>query len=432
MHSYVGSLWVSAVCAVVLSGAPSVAVAHEVNPSSGSSGTTPSLMAMITPAAVSVTRAFACNSADQYTQCISLSPSQGPAGAKVKVNGTGWHDHAIRRLDVPINIGMTKVAHAHPSADGTFSVGMTIPTSTPEGELEVDAIIGNGGSASARYTVTGGGSPSGQQQTQPSVAFNPPEGPPGTPTTAHGHGFVPNQSVKVTQAGGLGVTGGGGTVQADQSGSINMGFRIADKTPEGVITVAFAQGARIATAQFRVTPLSASTFSPSLALPFTAGETWYVCQGYKGTISHQNVYALDLTIRKDDVGSTGCYGNVNGSTSRAVLAPGGGSSIPIGSDLICINLDNGRSMLLGHLTNRLTGRVSQGAVIGKVAAANPASANGGYAHIHVQIHLNSGCAGGGPTVPFDDAHQTRFMGAPNLPDVGGVNQHRGAALMKPN
>jgi hypothetical protein len=268
MHSYIRSLWVSVVCAVVVSGVPGVAVAHEANPSSGSSGTTPSLMAMIIPTSITskvpsygngqpgaapTIRAAACNSANQYAACISLAPSRGPAGAQVTVNGTGWIDHANRGLDVPINIGMAEVARAHPNADGTFRVGLTIPTSTPEGEVELDAIIGNGGSATAQYTVTGGGSPSDQQQTQPSVAFNPPEGPPGTPTTAHGHGFVPNQSVKVTQAGGPGVTGGGGTVQADQSGSIDMGFGIADKTPEGVLTVTFTQGANTATAQFRVT-----------------------------------------------------------------------------------------------------------------------------------------------------------------------------------
>jgi hypothetical protein len=154
-----------------------------------------------------------------------------------------------------------------------------------------------------------------------------------------------------------------------------------------------------------------------------------VCQGYKGTISHGNVYALDLTTRKNDVGSTGCYGDINASAARSVVAPAAGNSIPIGNDLICLNLDSGKSMLLGHLTKRSTGRVSSGAVIGKVADA--ASANGGYAHIHVQIHSNSGCAGGGPTVPFDDAHGTRFVTAPNLPDVGGVNQHRGTALTKP-
>lgn len=213
-------------------------------------------------AAFSALSAAQCNSADQYTECISLNPSQGPAGAQISVNGTGWHDHAVRGLNVPINIGMTEVARAHPSANGTFNVRITIPTSAPAGQLEIDAIIGNGGSATAQYTVTGAGAPSSQQQIRPSVALSPPEGPPGTATTAHGNGFVPNQPVKVTQSGGPGVTGGGGTVQADQSGSIKMSFRIADKTPPGVITVTFTQGTNTATTQFQVT--SAST-APTLA-----------------------------------------------------------------------------------------------------------------------------------------------------------------------
>lgn len=98
--------------------------------------------------------AAGCNSADQYTECISLTPSQGPAGARVTVNGTGWTDHANRGLDVPLNIGMTEVARAYPSAGGTFSVNLTIPQSAPEGRVEIDAIIGNGGSAQTWYTVS--------------------------------------------------------------------------------------------------------------------------------------------------------------------------------------------------------------------------------------------------------------------------------------
>src|SRR5262245_11874334 len=47
-------------------------------------------------AAFSAMSTTGCNSADQYTECISLTPSQGPAGARIQVNGTGWHDHAIR------------------------------------------------------------------------------------------------------------------------------------------------------------------------------------------------------------------------------------------------------------------------------------------------------------------------------------------------
>jgi hypothetical protein len=268
MRRYVRSLGVSVACAVVLSGAPGIAVAHEVNPSSGSFVTTPSLMAMITPGAVSVTRAAACNSADQYAECISLTPSQGPTGAQVTVNGTGWIDHANRGLDVPINIGMAEVARAHPNADGTFRVGMTIPTTTPEGEVEIDAIIGNGGSATARYTVTGGGA--SFSQAHPSVTLSPSDGPPGTVTTADGHGFIPNQSVTVTQSGRPGVTGGGGTTRADASGSIKMPFRIADQTPSGVIRVTFTQSANNATAQFRVTSSSPATCSWHLV----PGTTW--------------------------------------------------------------------------------------------------------------------------------------------------------------
>lgn len=197
MRSYIRSLWVPVVCAVVLSGAPGAAAADEANPSLVSSGTTPSLMEMITPGTVPARRADACDSADQYTQCISLSPSQGSAGAQVTVNGTGWIDHANRGLDVPINIGMAEVARAHPNADGTFRVGLTIPTATPAGELEIDAIIGNGGSATARYTVTSQTSPS-TSCPSPSAYFSRTSGPIDTKVTITGNRWAPGGTVTIT------------------------------------------------------------------------------------------------------------------------------------------------------------------------------------------------------------------------------------------
>ena len=145
----------------------------------------------------SATSAPECNSADQYTECISLTRSQGPAGAHVTVNGTGWHDHAIRGLDVRINIGMAEVARAHPSADGTFSVGLTIPAATPEGEVEIDAIIGNGGSATARYTVTGQTS-SSTSCPSPSVYFSRTSGTVGTKVSVTGNRWMPGGTVKIT------------------------------------------------------------------------------------------------------------------------------------------------------------------------------------------------------------------------------------------
>lgn len=92
------------------------------------------------------------NSAGASTgiEAISVNPTQGPAGSVVTVSGTGWYDHAG---DVLIWIGFA-VTLAHPDANGNFSIIVTIPPSSPPGQLKISAIIGNGGSADAYFTVT--------------------------------------------------------------------------------------------------------------------------------------------------------------------------------------------------------------------------------------------------------------------------------------
>ena len=89
---------------------------------------------------------------------IAVTPLLGPAGQTVTVTGTGWHDHASRGIDVPIWIGFAnQVASGHPDVNGTFNVSFTIPSSSPEGNLQISAIIGNGGSADAYYFVSATG-----------------------------------------------------------------------------------------------------------------------------------------------------------------------------------------------------------------------------------------------------------------------------------
>jgi hypothetical protein len=285
MRSSIRSLWVPVVCAVVLSGAPGVAVAHEANPSSESSGTTPSLMAMITPGAVLVTRAVACNSADQYTQCISLSPSQGQAGAQVTVNGTGWIDHANRGLDVPINIGMTEVARAHPNADGTFNVGLTIPTSTPEGESEIDAIIGNGGSASARYTITGQTSPP-TTCPSPSVYFSRTSGPIDTKVTITGNRWAPGGAVSITLPyGSQGRFSGPNMTPQVSSGSDWQTEMTVDRTPPGEYVINLEE--HTSECSLKLSPTFTVTASTSYPDPNTVtcqdqvkdGQTVITCTG---------------------------------------------------------------------------------------------------------------------------------------------------------
>lgn len=193
---------------------------------------------------------------------ISVSPTSGPPATEVAVRGTGW-THQVYADGVEVEISqnygngqltrLTSAKSGPPDASGVFSLQMTIPADAKPGLLSISPITGGPEIADALFTVTGGGPPSGQQQTQPTVTLSPSEGPPGTVTTADGHGFNPNQPVTVTQSGGPQITGGGGTVQADQSGSIKMSFGIADQTPPGAITVTFTQGPNVATAQLQVT-----------------------------------------------------------------------------------------------------------------------------------------------------------------------------------
>jgi hypothetical protein len=169
-----------------------------------------------------------------------------------------------------------------------------------------------------------------------------------------------------------------------------------------------------------------ATFRPQL--PFGNGQTWWVCQGYNGSISHRGIPALDLTVRKQDVGRDGCYGDTSASASQAVRSPGPGTAVLSGSDGICLNLDSGRSMWIGHLVDRASGPVEAGGVIG--ATEPPNSANGGYAHIHVQMNPGRGCAASGSPIPFDYSHGAIFIGAPNLPYAGTVNQYSGLGLSR--
>ena len=93
-------------------------------------------------------------------EAIAVSPLLGPVGRTVTVIGTGWQDLGSRGIDVPIWIGFAnQVADGHPDANGNFSVSFTIPLTLPpppdfsNGKLTISAIIGNGGSADAIYTV---------------------------------------------------------------------------------------------------------------------------------------------------------------------------------------------------------------------------------------------------------------------------------------
>jgi len=169
-----------------------------------------------------------------------------------------------------------------------------------------------------------------------------------------------------------------------------------------------------------------------LTLPFSTGETWYVCQGYNANATHSGEPSLDISYSKDSVGPNACIINsttANASTGRAVRSPASGVAYAVGIDGVCVNLTVGGSVYLGHLTDRIASgtTVSAEKQVGKVAGPN--SNNARFSHVHLQAHSGTGC-GSSPRIPFSDGSHMRFSCAPDLTDSGAANQHSGLALQR--
>lgn len=155
-------------------------------------------------------------------------------------------------------------------------------------------------------------------------------------------------------------------------------------------------------------------------LPFDRGATWYVCQGYNGPISHRGYPALDLTVGNTDFGANNsCWahdGRTSRSAARRVLAPADGTISWISRDLVCLTMDQNRSLLIGHINInsniRTNQRVTRDTVLGLTSAAN--RINGGFSHIHIEARRSSGCRPG-TSVPFTKQNGFQFVGVGDLP-----------------
>ena len=372
----------------------------------------------------------------------TLSPAQGPPGAKVTASAADWPGCSSMSVSAwGTTLGTTTI-----SAAGAFSLTFTVPSNAPAGATQLQF------------------SPTCTHSTYiPFVTFTVTKVTTGTPPVpvitsvgTYTRGVLVYFDIHYADPGhdaaGFGFVGVNGSGWAEENhpfsspsygivgpGSIAYPFNEACGTAQQYAS--YVEAWIYDTAGNRSKPVVihlVCTTTPTgngtsaLQLPFPAGETWWVCQGYNGQISHKGIPALDLTVRQQDVGTSGCYGDTNASANRSVTAPGSGTAIPNGPDGVCLNLDSGKSMWIGHLIDRVSGKVEQGGNLGKVEPANSRSPNGGYAHIHVEIHPGLGCATSGAPIPFDDAHGTRFAGAPNMPYDGTVkNQYSGQALTRP-
>lgn len=168
-------------------------------------------------------------------------------------------------------------------------------------------------------------------------------------------------------------------------------------------------------------------------LPFRSGQTWYACQGYQGSPSHQSYYALDLTVSNQDFGNTACWpkdGNFSKSAGQPLLAPAAGKIYHVDRDLVCLSIDNNRSLLLGHIDRTVANgaTVKQDDVLGYISKAS--SVNGGFSHIHLEGRKSSNCAKG-TTTPMTEANGLKLNGVGDLPDLPGSNDYFKRSLTRP-
>ncbi len=71
-----------------------------------------------------------------------------------------------------------------------------------------------------------------------------------------------------------------------------------------------------------VSPPAVAAASPTrpLVLPIPPGETWYVCQGYHGGVTHTETLALDLSVAPRSVGPRGCMARTRYSSAGATVS----------------------------------------------------------------------------------------------------------------
>lgn len=208
-----------------------------------------------------------------------------------------------------------------------------------------------------------------------------------------------------------------------------------------VLTAVVALGASVA-----VSAQGTGTPGVGIFLPFAPNQTWYVCQGHLNVIrdaqgeimvqTHRDNFALDLTIDPGGVSSDGCFGIDDAATAASagqpVYAPGPGVTTHLtgnAQDLVCLDLDRGGSLLLGHMDPASVvedGRVEALELLGILdePATSGGVNNGGYSHIHIEAFSNDSCStvgsDDGAVEPHDDAETFaglyRFFGVPDLPN----------------
>lgn len=159
--------------------------------------------------------------------------------------------------------------------------------------------------------------------------------------------------------------------------------------------------------------------APSLGLPFAAGVSARIIQGYHGG-THNGVdpYAIDIVV-------------ANGTTTGAtVVAPASGtvtwtSGGPwAGNGCLTMALDSGYRLMMCHIVlDRSVGRGQRLGAGQRIGTVGPAGSVGNNGTPHVHLDLSSG----GRSVPFASGWGQPLNGV-NLPPRGWANDYGGTVI----
>jgi hypothetical protein len=173
------------------------------------------------------------------TPSTALSPTSGPAGAQVTVNGTGFAANSAVAIAYDGTLQTTNPSNVTTSAAGSFSAIFSVPLPSTTGAHTVRTASGSA-NVNATFTVTA--------SAIPSITLSPTSGAIGTNVTVTGSHYPASTAVQVTFNG----TNVANTTST-ATGSITISFKVPSSAAAGANTVTAAGGAATASATFTVT-----------------------------------------------------------------------------------------------------------------------------------------------------------------------------------
>jgi hypothetical protein len=249
------------------------------------------------------------------TQSITLTPTSGPNGTKVTVNGTGFNASATITTyfdDVPVTTA-TVVVTTDPT--GAFSTSFDIPSSSG-GTHQIKASDGTN-TDTKTFTVTA------------TISISPTSGYVGMKVTVTGTGFLASKSDVTILFNNVLVK----TTLTDTKGVLSTSFDVPAKAA-GTYTIRVSDGTNVKDADFTVT--TSATISPvtSTTSPGHVGDNITVTgvgfmAGNTLTITYDNKTEATTTVASDGTFSVIFSAPASLKGAHTVIASDNVSSIPL-------------------------------------------------------------------------------------------------------